>query len=146
MNPALLIVLSLACVFPAAGSEDPWNTRAGLRQLGSHARSTMLDYASWSEEYVVSRRKPGPADWTVNRMTENLFLQLLDALREAPNAALQRDCLMHLGEKVPREFDALWKMLYLEMDANLDKNVSREVGELLKKKGRPALRDRAMKK
>jgi hypothetical protein len=146
MKPGTLLALalSLTSVHPSAAAEDPWKTRPGLCQLGSHAWSTILDYADWSDEYRESGRQPGPADWTVNHMTVNLFLQLLDALRESPNSELQRECLLLLGEKVPREFDDIWRMLHLEMDANLDKTVSREVGEILKKKGLPALQDRAM--
>lgn len=148
MKPGTLLALalSLASVHPSTAAEDPWKTRPELRRLWLIASSMIWNYADWSDEYRKSGRQPGPADWTVNQMTVEVLIQAHTVLGEFPNAELQRECLLLLGEKVPPEFDDRWRMLHLEMDANLDKNVSREVGEILKKKGLPALQDRAMGK
>jgi hypothetical protein len=146
MKPGTLLALalSLASVHPSAAAEDPWKTRPELRRLWLIASTMIWNYADWSDENRESGRQPGPADWTVNQMTEEVLLQVHSVLGEIPNSELQRECLLLLGDKVPREFDDIWRMLHLEMDANLDKTVSREVGEILKKKGLPALQDRAM--
>lgn len=142
----LTLVVSLALAHPSTAAEDPWKTQPELRRLWLIGSSMIWNYADWSDEYRKSGRKPGPADWTVNHMTVEILLQVHAALGESPNAELQRECLLLLGEKVPLEFDDLWRMLHLEMDANLDKAVSREVGEILMKKGLPSLQDRAMGK
>lgn len=148
MKPGILLalVVSQALLNPSTAAEDPWKTQPELRRLWLIAETMIWNYADWSDEYRESGRQPGPADWTVNHMTVEVLLQVHTALGESPNAELQRECLLLLGEKVPREFDDLWRMLHLEMDANLDKAVSHEVGEILKKKGLPSLQDRAMGK
>lgn len=145
-GPLLALALSLTAVFPSTAAEDPWKTRPELGRLWLIASTMIWNYADWSDEYRESGRQPGPADWTVNHMTEEVLIQVHAALGESPNAELQRECLLLLGEKVPLEFDDIWRMLHLEMDANLDKTVSREVGEILKRKGLPSLQDRAMGK
>jgi hypothetical protein len=148
MTPKSLLALavSLATALSAAAEDNPWTSRPELRQLSSIASYMIVYYSHWSDEYRKSGRTPSPADRTVNEMTEGIFVEVLAALRKTPNAALQKQCLLMLGEEVPTEFDRLWSMVLLEMDANLDASVSREVAEILKQKQLPALQDRAMRK
>lgn len=130
----------------AADKVDPWTSRPELRLLAEIAESAILDFGEWSDQYKESARTPAEADWTVNRMVEQIFVRVLAALGEAPNPGLQRKCLILLGETLPPEFDSIWRMVLLEMDSNLDKSVSREVGKELKAKGLPSLVERATAK
>lgn len=145
-RPLLALSLFFASSLASSAAESPWETRPELRQLRTMALSVIDDYSDWSDEYRDSGRKASSADRTVNHIAENLLIQVLAALGKEPNAELQRRCLLFLGETVPPEFDHIWNMVLLEMDANLDQTVSREIREILEKKGLPALSDRAMEK
>lgn len=142
----LFLVLLMGEGFRADEVASPWTTRPELRVLGEIAFNTVEEYAEWSDDYIKSGHSPGVADWTVNRITEDLFIRLLSELGKSPNSDLQRKCLLLLGEKVPRAFDSIWGMGFLEFDGNLDKHVSHEVAEILRQKGHASLLGRAMGK
>lgn len=69
----------------------------------------------------------------MNRITEEILVRVLAALGESPNAKMQRECLVLLGERIPRGFDEIWRTCLPERGSNLDRSVSRGMGEVHRK-------------
>jgi hypothetical protein len=143
-----ILYLSLfLAVHPNWSNEvESWTSAPELILLNDLVLATMDSYADWSAEFRQSRLEPSEADWTVNLLAEELFIQLIAKMGEHPNPILLRKCLLFLGQMVPGEFDSHWKMVFLELSSNVDRTIGTEVDAELKKMGLMPLVERAMAK
>lgn len=98
---------------PVKNATD-WKKDPLLKSIGKSAQGVMAEYEAWSEVWSKSDKKRTEKDQIINRITEEFFITLMDALKFAPNSELQSQCIRFLDAKVPSEFDDLWSFVFIE--------------------------------
>lgn len=108
------LLLAAACGSPPARSEADWKKEPLLISIDKSAQGIMAEYEAWSEDWAKGDKRPTEKDQTINRITEEFFITLMNALAVSPNPELFTQSTRFLDTKVPSEFDGTWRFVLIE--------------------------------
>lgn len=109
--------------------------------IDKSAQGIMAEYIAWSEDWAKSDKEPTEKDQIINRITEEFFIALMNALAVTPNPELLRQSVRFLDTRVPSEFDDTWRFVFIEF-SNVAKGAD---GRPLHSEHLENLKKRAMK-
>lgn len=135
-----LIFFGTACGTLLALDAPDWKKDPLLISIDKSAKGIMAEYQEWSENWAKSNRKPTEKDLVINRITEEFFITLQNALANAPNPELLNQSVRFLDTSVPVEFDDTWRFVFIEI-SNVAKTAE---GRLLHSEHLENLQKRAM--
>lgn len=136
-----LLLLGAACGSLTSKDAPDWKDERLRMSIDKSAQGIMAEYEAWSEDWAKSDKKSTEKDRIINRITEEFFITLMNALAVAPTPELLNQSVRFLDTKVPSEFDDTWSFVFIEF-SNVAKGAD---GRPLHSEHLENLKKRAMK-